>query len=124
MVKGSSVHIPVPWAMTPASHGNAAPPTVDPAFSTPMAVGASRPSASCGTIAMVVGKIGPRQKPSSTSAAIAPAPDGDSQTSVAVAVMPAMQAYIMATVLAPIRAAIGLIRKRPAVSPSQYPLTE
>src|SRR5689334_24605136 len=93
-VNGRSIRMPALWAMTPASHGSAAPPTVDAEFITPMAVGVSRAWVSCGAIAIVVGKIGPRQKPSSNSAALAPAATGDSQASVVATATPVRQAYI------------------------------
>ena len=51
------------WAIAPATQGSPAPPMVDPAFSTPMAVGASSRVVNRGAIAMVVGKTGPRKKP-------------------------------------------------------------
>ena len=86
MVNGRSTHIPAAWAMVPASQGSRAPPTIDAAFSTPMAVGTRRARVSRGTIAMVVGKMGPRAKPSSPSAAQATAA-GDSQASAAAAVI-------------------------------------
>jgi hypothetical protein len=69
-VNGRSVQIPVPWAIRPASQGSPAPPMTDPAFMTPMAAGASRGVVSRGAIAIVVGKTGPRKKPSRTSAAV------------------------------------------------------
>jgi hypothetical protein len=41
----------------------------------------------------------------------------------AAAAIPARHPYIMPDVVTPIRAAMGLIRNLPSVSPSQYPLT-
>jgi hypothetical protein len=123
-VNGTSVQMPVFCAMVPASHGSPAPPTTAAAFMTPIAVGASFGGASQGTIAIVVGKIGPRKNPSSISATLASAAFGAAQASVVTTVTPARQAYIMPAVVTPKRAASGLIRNRPSVSPSQYPLTE
>src|SRR6266404_3236738 len=122
-MNGKSVPIPAPWVIAPASHGSAAPPTADPAFITPMAADASRGCVSSGATAMVVGKTGPRKKPSTTSAAPAAIPEGASQASMVAAAIPARQQYIRPDVVAPSRAATGLIRNRPAVSPSQNPLT-
>jgi NADPH-dependent 2,4-dienoyl-CoA reductase/sulfur reductase-like enzyme len=52
-VYGISVQAPLPWAIAPATQGSPAPPMVDPAFSTPMAVGASSGVVSCGAITHV-----------------------------------------------------------------------
>lgn len=69
MVNGRSTRIPADWAMVPASQGSAEPPATAAAFMTPMAVGTRLASVSPGVIAMVVGKTGPRKKPSSARAA-------------------------------------------------------
>ena len=122
--EGQEAHIPVPWAMAPASHANAEPPATDAAFIKPMALGTSRAWVSCGVTAIVVGKTGPRKKPSTIRATLASAAAGDSQARTAAAVTPARQVYTMPVADAPTRAAAGLIRNRPRVSPSQYPLME
>src|ERR1700677_29209 len=122
MVNGKITRIPADWGMGAARQGIAEPPATAAAFMTPMAVGTRLASVSLGVIAMVVGKTGPRKKPSSPRATQVSA-IGESQASAAAAVTPAMHAYIMAAVVTPALAAIALIRNRPSVSPSQYPLT-
>src|SRR5690606_3058685 len=114
-----SVHTPAPSAIAPASHGNTAPPRTDTPFMSPMAVGTSRASVRFGTTAIAVGNTGPRKNPSSTSPAPATSPAGAAPISAADAAIPARQAYAIPTVVQPGRSAAGLIRNRPAVSPSQ-----
>src|SRR5712691_6012985 len=122
MAYGSRVQTPALWPIAPASHGSADAPTVEAAFITPIAVDCSRALLICGASAIVVGKIGPRKNPSSPSATPTGAAPGTSQTKVAQARTPVRQPYIIPIADRPNLVAIGLIRNRPRVSPSQYPL--
>src|SRR5665213_326897 len=99
-----------------------APPMTATPFMTPIAVGTNRLVVRFGTTAIAVGKIGPRKNPSRTKPALAIAAAGATQASTALAVTPARHANVMLAEVDPIQLASGLIRNRPRVNPSQYPL--
>src|SRR5690606_34359000 len=114
-VNGGRAHTPIPCAVAPASQGSAAPPTTDPAFITPIAVGTSRADGSRGTPAIAGGKLGRRKNPSSTRPTLAAAADGTSQVTAAARPTPLRHPKVIPTGVSPIRPAAGLIRNRPKV---------
>ena len=63
MTYGIKIHMPKCWARLPAIKGRRAPPMLPKLARKPIALGTMRLGSASDISAMVVGKIGPRQKP-------------------------------------------------------------
>src|SRR5262249_17124074 len=118
-LNGNSVPPPRCWYTVPASHGKSAPPAAESPTRMPIGVATSGPGVRCGTAAIIVGKRGPRKKPSTNRPAEATIADGISHTRTPKTTMPTRHHAVSPATPIPARAANRLSVNRPTVRPSQ-----